>query len=404
MSLRAVVVGSLSLAAFLASYHVTVTLTTLFGNFPAYSGVGRGPRPAPEAAQHLATYVADEEQKNELWRKYIPPPPPPPPAPDLRGKGPVEWADGADSCHAEPNAEYDGEHVVRWGETNPKDCAAECCQACKDESEGSLGCNTWVWCGEVSGCSGRGYKECWLKHQKLLNPNRVGGKRGRDVKWTSGFILTELQREEFERRVREQRWQEAERLDRLRADLTRPMVYLDVAIAGELVGRITIVLLNKEAPRAAENFRALCTGEKGIVPAGHEGAGRPYSLKGAPFYRIIDQFIIQTGANTDSVFGGAFKDDPGGLELKHEHKGLLSMANNGPDSNTSHMSIMLNPAPHLDGKYTIFGQVVEGMDVVEAVNRLAGGRPGGTADATAGAVIVDTGQLRPGLPFPEAAS
>ncbi len=75
------------------------------------------------------------------------------------------------------------------------------------------------------------------------------------------------------------------------------------------------------------------------------------------------------------------------------------MANSGPDSNTSHMSIMVNQAPHLDGKYTIFGQVIEGMDVVEEVNRLSLGKPDNTATAADGAVIVDAGQLRPGTPF-----
>ena len=62
------------------------------------------------------------------------------------------------------------------------------------------------------------------------------------------------------------------------------------------------------------------------------------------------QFIDQSGAGTESVFGGAFKDDPGGLELKHDRGGLLSMANTGPDSNTSHFSIVVAPAPHLNGK------------------------------------------------------
>ena len=75
------------------------------------------------------------------------------------------------------------------------------------------------------------------------------------------------------------------------------------------------------------------------------------------------------------------------------------MANSGPDSNTSHNSIMLNPAPHLDGKYTVFGQVVEGMEVAEAVNALSKGLRDNTANASAGAVIVDAGQIRPGTPF-----
>ena len=70
-------------------------------------------------------------------------------------------------------------------------------------------------------------------------------------------------------------------------------------------------------------------------------------VQGAFFYRIIDQFIDQSGANTESVFGGQFADDPGGLALKHDRRGLLSMANMGPDTNTSHFSIMIAPAPHL---------------------------------------------------------
>lgn len=91
------------------------------------------------------------------------------------------------------------------------------------------------------------------------------------------------------------------------------------------------------------------------------------------------RFIDQSGAETESVFGGQFKDDPGGLKLKHDRccsasshsrvldmagsnkwaasrRGLLSMANAGPDTNTSHFSIMLGPAHHLDGSYTIFGE------------------------------------------------
>jgi hypothetical protein len=63
-----------------------------------------------------------------------------------------------------------------------------------------------------------------------------------------------------------------------------------------------------------------CAGEKGIVPPGKEGAGKPYHFKGKPFYRIIDAFIDQSGAETESVFGGMFKDDPGGLRLKHDRK------------------------------------------------------------------------------------
>jgi peptidyl-prolyl isomerase D len=80
-------------------------------------------------------------------------------------------------------------------------------------------------------------------------------------------------------------------------------------------------------------------------------------MQGQPFYRIIDQFIDQSGAWTESIYGGQFKDDPGGLALRHDRPGLLSMANTGPDTNGSHFSIVVSPARHLDGKYTIFGEV-----------------------------------------------
>lgn len=126
------------------------------------------------------------------------------------------------------------------------------------------------------------------------------------------------------------------------------MVWLDVSIKKKPLGRMTIVLFTDTSPRAAENFRLFFSGEKpGVVPAGAEGAGKPYTLKGAYFYRIVDQFIDQTGAGTESALGGRFKDDPGGLRLKHDRKGLLSCANLGPDTTTSHFSIMYGPAPHL---------------------------------------------------------
>jgi peptidyl-prolyl isomerase D len=135
-------------------------------------------------------------------------------------------------------------------------------------------------------------------------------------------------------------------------------------------------------------------GEKGIAPPGHEGEGKPYWFKGASFYRIINNFIDQVGAGTDSIYGGHFKDDPGGLALKHNRGGLLSMANIGPDTNDSHFSILIAPAPHLDGSYTIFGELVSGWDVAMRINNLASGQPENTAPQDAGAVIVDSGQIR----------
>ena len=151
-----------------------------------------------------------------------------------------------------------------------------------------------------------------------------------------------------------------------------------------------IMLFLSVAPRAAGNYLAMCRGDGGVAPAGGEGAGARYSYEGARFYRVLDQFIDQAGAYVPSVLtGGAFDDDPGGLALKHTRPGLLSMANSGPNTNTNHFSILMAPAPHLDGSYTIFGEVVRGMAVARAINALA--TPSGTP--TGQAIIVKAGQL-----------
>jgi peptidyl-prolyl isomerase D len=117
-------------------------------------------------------------------------------------------------------------------------------------------------------------------------------------------------------------------------------------------------------------------------------------LQGAHFYRIIDQFINQAGAGTESVYGGQFDDDPGGLALKHDRPGLLSMANIGPNTNDSHFSIVVAPAPHLDGNYTIFGELVKGWEVAKKINSLSKGKPDNTAGTEEGVIIVSSGQLR----------
>ncbi|CAI5468000.1 unnamed protein product [Closterium sp. Yama58-4] len=179
-------------------------------------------------------------------------------------------------------------------------------------------------------------------------------------------------------------------------DYPKPKVFFDISIDGQPAGRIIFELFTKQAPRAAENFRALCTGEKGLVPnePGREGAGLPLHYKGAEFYRVIDRFICQTGINTESIYGGSFKDDPLALLLKHNKKGLLSAANIGPDTTTTHFSIVVAPAPHLDGHYPIFGQVVSGWEVVERINKLA--KPPGSGDERPRlpVVIADCGEIK----------
>ncbi|NCC28353.1 MAG: peptidylprolyl isomerase [Gammaproteobacteria bacterium] len=156
-----------------------------------------------------------------------------------------------------------------------------------------------------------------------------------------------------------------------------PKVALDVTIGGEPAGTITIELFADVVPKTAENFRALCTGEKGTGKS-----GKPLSYAGSPFHRIIPGFMIQGGDFTrgngtggESIYGEKFADE--NFELKHTAAGMLSMANAGPNTNGSQFFITVDATPWLDGKHVVFGKVVEGMDVVEAMEA-QGSRSGGT--------------------------
>jgi peptidylprolyl isomerase len=156
-----------------------------------------------------------------------------------------------------------------------------------------------------------------------------------------------------------------------------PKVALDVTIGGEPAGTITIELFADVVPKTAENFRALCTGEKGMGKS-----GKPLAYAGSPFHRIIPGFMIQGGDFTrgngtggESIYGEKFADE--NFELKHTEAGMLSMANAGPNTNGSQFFITVDATPWLDGKHVVFGKVVEGMDVVEAMEA-QGSRSGGT--------------------------
>ncbi|KAJ2782636.1 cytochrome P450 cyp2 [Coemansia javaensis] len=161
-----------------------------------------------------------------------------------------------------------------------------------------------------------------------------------------------------------------------------PKVYFDVATKEKRLGRIEMELDANIVPRTAENFRALCTGEKG------------FGYKGSIFHRVIPEFMLQGGDFTKhngtggrSIYGEKFADE--NFELRHTGPGILSMANAGPNTNGSQFFITTVPCSWLDKKHVVFGKVTKGMEVVKAIEEL--GSPSGKPDIRI--EIVDCGQL-----------
>ncbi|PLN80739.1 peptidyl-prolyl cis-trans isomerase D [Aspergillus taichungensis] len=169
----------------------------------------------------------------------------------------------------------------------------------------------------------------------------------------------------------------------------RPRVFFDVQIGNQKTGRIAIELFNDVVPKTAENFRALCTGEKGVGKQ-----GKPLSFKDSIFHRVIKQFMIQGGDFTafngtggESIYGEKFPDE--NFDLKHDRPFLLSMANSGPGTNGSQFFITTVPTPHLDGKHVVFGEVINGKSVVRKIENMPTSADKPSTDVT----IVDCGEL-----------
>merc|ERR1712107_726425 len=172
------------------------------------------------------------------------------------------------------------------------------------------------------------------------------------------------------------------RIHPIQSTMATVRVFFDVTADGAPLGKVIMELRADVVPKTSENFRALCTGEKG------------FGFKGSSFHRVITDFMCQgsdftnhNGTGGQSIYGSKFADE--NFTLKHDGPGVLSMANAGPGTNGSQFFLCTVKTTWLDGKHVVFGSVTEGMNVVQAIEKV-GSQSGKTSKPV---VIADCGQL-----------
>ncbi|XP_071946133.1 peptidyl-prolyl cis-trans isomerase H-like [Antedon mediterranea] len=147
-----------------------------------------------------------------------------------------------------------------------------------------------------------------------------------------------------------------------------PVVFVDIEIGGQEIGRMKMELFADVVPKTAENFRQFCTGE-------HKKDGVPIGYKKATFHRVIKDFMIQggdfvkgDGTGMSSIYGTSFADE--NFKLKHDSPGLLSMANSGPGTNGCQFFITCAKCDFLDSKHVVFGKVIDGLLVMRKIENI----------------------------------